>query len=151
VFATQSTIALGGVVLVLLIAPDQNLLLALTRCLPPALLLSGVGAYVTLRSRLAIFGVVIVGLVWFIFGMFGDFFLPGQPMFYPLNYLQPFLWPLNAYLQPGRLPTGDYWLNRIFVLAAGICLIMLAVRQLYDEEHVLLAIRGVRFNAGKVD
>lgn len=144
VLLAQTGIAFAGVALSLALVGDQDIFVALLRWLPPAIFLSGIGVYVTLRSRVATFGVVVAGLIWFAFGFFGSALLPGQPTFFPLNKIQPFLWVLNAYLQPGDLSISDYWLSRLFVTAFGIVLLMLAVYQLRNEEQVLLGARPTR-------
>jgi hypothetical protein len=150
VFIAQSGLALVGVALSLLISDQQDIAAALIRWLPPAIFLSAVGIYTTLRSRVAAFGVVVTGITWFAFIFFGIFFLPEQPVFRPLNYLQPFLWPFSPYLQPGDLTLGDYWLNRLCVSAAGIALLMLAAYQLRDEEQVLLGVCSLKKQKGDV-
>ncbi|MBZ0306722.1 MAG: hypothetical protein K8I82_11700, partial [Anaerolineae bacterium] len=55
----QGLIALG---VTLLYSADQTDLL---RWLPTALVFAGVGSYVTLRSRVGVFGAVVVSLLWF--------------------------------------------------------------------------------------
>jgi hypothetical protein len=150
VFATQSGIAIAGVTLSLVQVPNQDAAIALLRWIPAMLLLSGIGVYTTLRSRVASFGIVIAGLMWFAFQLFGDFFLPGKLTFPPFNVIQAALWPLNPYLQPAAVAPVDYWLNRALVAALGIGLIMLSIRQLRDTERVLLggsARAGVRRDA----
>jgi hypothetical protein len=134
----ETGIALLGIALTLALKPDQDVGLALVRWIPPAVFLSGIGVYVTLRSRVASFGLICAGLIWFACIFFGAALLPGQPTFWPLSLIQPFLWPLHAYLQPGDLTAGDYLLNRLFITAAGLSLIALAAYQLRDEERVLL-------------
>ena len=101
---------------------------------------AGVGTYITIRSRQAAFSVAIIGVLWFIFSFMGAVLLPGMPTFWPLSLLQPFLWPVYAFLQPGDLSMGDYWLNRAVVASAGIGLIFLSVYQLRHEEQVMLGV-----------
>ncbi|MFN8374723.1 MAG: alpha/beta fold hydrolase [Anaerolineae bacterium] len=138
VLLMQTAIAVTGTVLSLAFVPEQNALEALARWLPPLLLFSGLGMYVTVRSRQATFGAVLVGLAWFAFNIAGDMFLPGKPFMFPLNYIQPFLWMLHPFLAPDALMTGDFWLNRVVVLGLGIALILLTLWNLRDEEQVLL-------------
>ena len=119
---------------------------ALLRWIPPALMLSGIATYTTIRSRLALFGVAVTLLVWFMLVAMGNALIPGRPTPYPMNYIQPWLWPFQPYLKPGSLSAPDYVLNRVTVAAFGLCLIALAARQLRDEESVLLGLsrrRGV--------
>lgn len=144
VLLAQSGIALLGAAFTLAITPDQDFFLTLLRWLPPSLFLTGIAVYATLKSRAAAFGAVVAGLCWFAFAFFGSSFLPGQPILWPLNYIQPFLWPFHPYLQPGDLSAGDYWLNRLVVAAAGIGLLALAVAQLRDEEQVLSGKKALR-------
>ncbi|MCB9451574.1 MAG: hypothetical protein H6672_09045 [Anaerolineaceae bacterium] len=137
----QGAIALVTVALSLVLVKDQEIGVAVLRWLPPMILMAGMASYITLSSRVAAFGVTVSGLVWFFFNFFGESFLPGAPTFWPLNALLPFIWPFHPYLQPADLGMGDYWLNRLCVLLAGIGFIMLAVYQLQQEESVLLGSR----------
>ncbi len=134
----QMLIGLIGALAVVALGVEDNLPLALLRWIPPALLLTGLALNAAIRSRRAAFGVMAVGLIWFVVSFFHQAFLPGVPTFTPLNYLQPWLWPVHLYLQPGELPAGDYLSNRLMVLALGINLIALAVYYLRDSERLLL-------------
>jgi hypothetical protein len=69
---------------------------------------------------------------------FNQAFLPGQPMVYPLNLLQPWLWPVHPYLQPGELTAADYLTNRVFVFMLGLAMIGLALHYVQDTERLLL-------------
>jgi hypothetical protein len=123
----------------LILHPQQPAVLALTRWLPAALLLSGLAAAVTLRSRTGVFGAAAAGLIWFIFGFFGAAFMPGAPLLWPLSLIQPFVWPINPYFTPQMAPTsGDYILNRIIAAALGLVLLLLCGRWLRNEEQMLL-------------
>lgn len=144
VLIAQAGIALVGVALTLALSNSEDVALTLLRWIPPALFLSGIAVYATLKSRVTAFGVVVAGLCWFAFSIFGETLLPGQPTLWPLNYVLPFLWPFNPYLQPDSLTMTDYWLNRALVTAAGIGLLMLGIHQLRDEEYVLLGARGIK-------
>lgn len=134
----QVAVGLVTVALSLALVKDQDVLVAMFRWLPPLIFLAGLAAYITLRSRVAAFGVTLAGLVWFVFNFFSESLLPGAPTFWPLNAILPFFWPLHPYLQPAHLGMGDYWLNRLCVLLVGVAFIMLAVYQLRSEESVLL-------------
>jgi len=139
IIAAQSLIAVGGMLVSLAIAPDQDALIMLARWIPPAVLLSAVGILITLRFRVAAFGLAITGVVWFIFILFGDLFIPGQiEVFPPLSYIQPFLWGVHPYLQPDDLTRSSYWLNRLTVLALGLALFTLSAFGLRDEERLVL-------------
>ncbi len=144
VLIAQTGIALVGIALTLALVNDADVSLTLVRWIPPALFLSGVAVYATLKSRVMAFGMVIAGLTWFAFSIFGEALLPGQPTLWPLNYVLPFLWPIHPYLQPDSLTIGDYWLNRAFVTVVGIGLLILGIYQLRDEEYVLLGARGIK-------
>lgn len=122
----------------LLFFEDQMLGLALIRWIPPTFLLMGVGAYTTLKSRLLAFGVAIAALVWFVGLFFGPLLLPGMPIIFPLNHVQPYLWSVNPYLLRQDLGWEDYWVNRALVSLIGWFLISRAGAYLRDEETVLL-------------
>ncbi len=134
---TQFTIALIGTLVAMQITGETDLAVAIARWLAPSILLSGIGAYLTISTRRAVFGIGLIILVWFAFSFIGDSLLPGMPLPWPLHYLQPFFWPVHAYLQPNSLGMADYWLNRAMLIIVGLNLIAFAVRQLRDEERVL--------------
>ena len=138
VLVCQLVLGTVGAVIAALLLPDADLAVTLLRWLPPALLLGGAGLYATVRARVVVFGVMLVVLLWGVTMLCVDLLVPGQPVFYPLNLIQPFLWPVVPYLQPETLPMGDYWLNRLCVGAAGLVLMLLALWSLRDEERVLL-------------
>lgn len=140
----QVAVALITVALSLALVKDQDVLTAAFRWLPSLVFFAGLAIYITLRSRVAAFGVTVAGLMWFIFNFFSESLLPGAPTFWPLNAILPFFWPLHPYLQPAHLGIGDYWLNRLCVLLVGIAFIMLAVYQLRDEESVLIGSRPAK-------
>jgi len=137
----QGTIALTGTAIILVITGDNHILLAVIRWIPPTLMLSGIAMVTTIRSRMAVFGAAITLLVWFMMVALGDQLLPERLAIYPINYLQPWLWPFLPYLKPDSMSDMDYVLNRVVVAATGVCLIAFAVRQLRDEEMVLLGQR----------
>jgi hypothetical protein len=137
VVVAQSLIAfVGAVVLVAIDGGDIGL--ALLRWIAPAALLTGLSLNAAIRSRKSIFGVISVAVIWFALGLFGEAFLPGQFVLWPLNYIQPVLWPLHIFLQPGDLLPRDYVLNRLFVLVLGLQLIALALAYVRDSERLLL-------------
>lgn len=142
VMGTQTLLALIGTFIVNVRFDDIDLLISMIRWIAPALLLSGVGVFTTIRSQQMMFGMVIVGAVWFGMLFFSVLFLPGTMIFYPLNYVQPFLWIINPYLQPEHLPMHAYWLNRLCVSAFGIVLLALSIRSLRDEEYILTGIKA---------
>jgi hypothetical protein len=137
----QSAVALTGVAFMSAIGAEGDVWLALVRWFAPSLFLGGLGTYVTIRSRQPAFGACVAGLLWFVFAFLGEALLPYAQTFYPLSLLQPFLWSFHAYLQPGDVSIGDYWLNRALLVALGVVFILLAVRLLRDEERILTGIR----------
>jgi hypothetical protein len=149
VLVTQMIIGFLGCLISLVLVPDQNILIAVLRWIPPTIFLAGVGIYVTIRSRVSTFGMVIGGLLWFAFQMFGGFFLPGTLNLPIIGLIQPLIWPFHIYLQPGDLTMADYWLNRVAVTAAGIGLILMALRQLRSTEQVLLGAQQTKQSGRK--
>ncbi|KAB2867503.1 MAG: hypothetical protein F9K46_00185 [Anaerolineae bacterium] len=137
-FIFQVAAAIAGILISFLFFEDQMIGLALIRWVPPTLLLMGVGAYTTLKSRVLAFGVAIAALVWFVGLFFGPLLLPGMPIIFPLNHVQPYLWSVNLYLLPQDLGWEDYWVNRALVSLIGWFLISRAGAYLRDEEIVLL-------------
>ncbi len=138
IWAVFGVIGLAGTLAGMSAMPGQAGETALLRWIPPAALLSGIGAYTTLRTRVAAFGAAITAIIWFVFVFFSSVLLPNVPMIVPLNYLTPVIWPVHPYLQPDHLSGGDYGLNRLCVLLVGIGLVRLAARELRDSERVLL-------------
>jgi len=138
VFIAYGLIAAGGVVLSLLRDPSQNVLMLAFSWIAPALFLSGLGVFITIRSRKIALGVIAIGFLWFIFGLFSPFFLPGQSFAPPMHLIQPFMWPIHVHASLNDLTLLDYWINRLFMSATGIALVMAAVYGLRDTEQVLL-------------
>jgi hypothetical protein len=138
VFLSQTVIAVVGMAISAAISGEGDLLIMVARWLPSALFFSGVSVYTTLASRQPAFSVASVGILWLAFRFFGGALLPGQPTFWPLNVIQPFIWAIHPYLQPLDLTLADWWLNRALVAALGITFIMMTVSKLHDEEQVLL-------------
>ncbi|HEX2908192.1 MAG TPA: hypothetical protein VHO69_15080 [Phototrophicaceae bacterium] len=145
-FVSQVVVVVAGVILCRFAEPDLDVLLTLVTWLAPAVLLMAIATFVTIRSRVAMFGATIAGMVWFVFAFFRAGLLPGMPTFWPLNLLLPFIWAFNPYLQPGDVPMGDYWINRVIVLGLGVGLLLLTVRQLRDEEQLLAGSRSSKGN-----
>ncbi len=142
---TYSLIALVGGGIIMLRQPDLLSTTSLPELLlawaAPAFFLTGVGVYVTLRSRMVAFGVVIVIVVWVIFGLFGRFLLPGLPLPAPLNWIQPYLWPVHIFLTPQDLPAPSYEVNRLFLSSTGIVLLLAAVCSVRNTESILLSFK----------
>jgi hypothetical protein len=138
IFLSQAALALIGMGISMAITGEREVLIEAVRWLPTGLMFCGLATYITLASRQPAFSVAMVGILWFTFNIMGNALLPGQPTMWPLNLVQPFVWAIHPYLQPGDLPMADWWLNRALVASVGIILIMLTARQLQDEERVLL-------------
>ncbi len=139
VWLSQAALALVGMVVSMSITGESDAVMEAARWIPASVMFSGVAIYITLAARQPAFSVAVVGILWFAFKFLGGALLPGQPSLWPLNLVQPFAWAIHPYLQPNDLPLADWWVNRAVVMAVGIILTMLAVRQLRDEEQVLLS------------
>ncbi|MBK9050820.1 MAG: alpha/beta fold hydrolase [Chloroflexi bacterium] len=129
VLFVQGAIGLVGMFVARQVAGvDEALWVSLARWLVPLITLTGVGLFITLMSRQTAFGVAMTGVLWFALLAFGDGLIARWP----------FLWPIHLYLSPITLSLADYALNRGVVLLAGLGFFLLALRQLRDEERVLL-------------
>jgi pimeloyl-ACP methyl ester carboxylesterase len=127
--------------------------LALLWWLSSALLLSGLAAFTSTRSRRAMVGVLLALLTWLVLGaassnQFDDVLLPPVPLGFhfdwprPLDVIQPFLWSIHPFLHPGSVSAGDFILNRIIVGGLGLVLMALAAKKLADPERVLMGTAG---------
>lgn len=129
ILLTQGTIGLVGMLVARDVAGiDEALWISLARWFVPMITLAGVGLFITLMSRQTAFGVAMTGVLWFALLAFGD----------GLVARWPFLWPIHLYLSATTFPLADYALNRGVVLLAGLGFFLMALRQLRDEERVLL-------------
>lgn len=137
----QAVIATFGSLIAIHVTGETEVALTLVRWIPTMMMLTGIGSYVSLRSRSMVFGIAITLLFWFAAAFMGAALLPGHQVIKPLHYLQPFLWPFLPYAVPEDLNSTDYLLNRAVVLLCGINLLMLAVWQLRDEERLLFGTR----------
>mgnify|MGYP000037970488 CR=1 FL=1 len=152
VILTYSVIALIGIGLTLIIEPDQNMPVLLIGWLPPALFLSGLATYMTIRSRMVAMGALTIGFLWFIFGLFAPYFIPGQSYPYPVGIIQPYMWSIHVHASLEDLTLADFWLNRAFLTGAGLSMMLAAVYELRDTEKLLLGVRSKsRTTAKKVD
>ena len=123
--------------------------LALLWWLSSALLLSGLAAFTSTRSRRAMVGVLLALLTWLVLGaassnQFDDVLLPPVPLGFHFGWprlfdvIQPFLWPIHPFLRPGSVSASDFVLNRIIVGGLGLALMALAANMLADPERMLL-------------
>ncbi len=144
----QVSIALLATVLMIPVT-GEALHIALLRWTAPGLLFTGFAIFISLRSRNVLFGLLLTGVLWFAMALFQDAFVPGYPMLYPLNYLQPFAWGVHPYMQPAMLDWSDYLLNRGLVASGGILLLAAGVRYLRDSERVLLGASNRQVTAFK--
>lgn len=142
VIITYTVIAVIGIALTLFMNSEQNTPILLFGWLPPALFMSGLATYLTIRSRLVALGVIAIGFLWFMFGLFAPFFIPGQAFPPPINLIQPFMWSFHVHASLEDLALADFWLNRFFLTGAGISLMFGAVRELLDTEKLLLGVRS---------
>ncbi len=116
----------------------ETLIIAIIRWLPLTFILSGLAVYVTLSTHRALFGVVVVSLLWIILALFGDFLVQRWPV----------TWPLHLYLSPNN---AEYLLNRLFISLLGLSLIGLAATRLLNDPERLLLGRYPRKRRPKVD
>jgi pimeloyl-ACP methyl ester carboxylesterase len=143
VVAAQSVVALFGITLTVVLRPEQNLIVLLLSWIGSALFLSGLGMYITIRSRQMVFGMAVIAFLWAAFALFSSLFLPGtgEGWFFPLNLIQPFLWAIHVHARPADFSAmSDFWLNRAFLSVFGIALMVAALRDLRDSERVLLSV-----------
>ncbi len=128
-----SAVGFGGAIVSLVVLDAPDVPLTLVRWLPPGLLLAGAGVFTTIASRSAVFGATVIALLWAVTLLLGFGLMPGKPLPSPLHYAQPFLWSVHPYVQPEWVEGGDYWLNRAFLVLAGVALVSLAVDRLRRE------------------
>lgn len=128
----------GGVGLLvsagLVITQGVGLGVIVNRWLPVLLLLTGLIIYITLATRRAIFGILVVVLWWLMLTLFGDFMVQRWP----------FTWPLHLYLDSD---SALYILNRLFLGVSGLVLIALAAGRLATNTEQLLLGRPRRRRA----
>ena len=117
--------------------------------LASVLFLSGLAAFVSVRTRRATVGVLIALLAWFVFGVVGsdrfdEALLPAVPLGFslvwprPFDLIQPLVWMTHPFLRPESLTITDFVLNRVIVGGLGLGLMARAAGLLADTERVLL-------------
>ena len=128
--------------------------------LSSTLLLSGLAAFTSTRSRQAMLGVLLALLTWLVLGVassdqFDDVLLPPVPLGFHFSWprlfavIQPFLWLIHPFLRPGSVSTSDFVLNRIIVGGLGLALMALAAKMLVDPERVLMGTTARSSRAGR--
>jgi hypothetical protein len=136
-FVAGAAFAVAASLLALVATGDRAIWLALLRWIPPALFFTGLGIFVTVRSRHMVFGALVTVFIWGGAILLGDGMLPGQLTMFPLNYIQPFFWIFHPYLQPSSLTPTDYVLNRIVVAGVGVAFAAWAMWRIRDTERLL--------------
>jgi pimeloyl-ACP methyl ester carboxylesterase len=149
VVVVYSLIALAGIGLTLWIGLEKASASLFLGWLPSALFLSGLGIFVTVRSRMMALGVLLIGFLWFILALFAPMFLPGQSFPAPFHLIQPFLWPLHVHATLADLAPQDFWLNRLFLTMAGLAFMLLSAYNLRDSEELLLGVKSVKTRGKK--
>jgi hypothetical protein len=117
----------------------------MARWLPAAIFMGGLSIFITLRSRAAAMGMVVIILLWFV-TLFGrEIVLPvemgGQPFLPMLRPLQPVLWLAHPYLDPAGVTATEYAVNRATLIGLGCALIALSLRRLRDTEWILSGVQ----------
>ncbi len=148
VLALQGCIALVGMAASMAISGETDVLLAMARWLPPTLFFSGAAAALAVRTRESALALAVTALSWVGTLLARGLLLPAEALGFafpsPFDRIQPALWLVHPYLQPGMLSTSDYVVNRLVLAGAGCLLIALAAAYLRDSEQVLLGVRAQR-------
>ncbi|CAG0942504.1 partial Carboxylesterase B, partial [Anaerolineae bacterium] len=130
-FASQGSVALIGTMLIAA-SVGESAVIAVARWLAPLLFFAGLGVWLTLVSRQAVFSVGLIMLLWFGFNIVSESLVARWPA----------LWPISVFLQPDHI---DYALNRAFIALIGLGLLTwTAVTLNGDSERVLLGQRRSR-------
>ena len=131
----------------------EGVLMAVGGWIASVLFLSGLAAFVSVRSRKATMGVLTALLTWIALGAASSaqadgVLLPAVPLDFPfpwprpLGLVQPLVWMVHPFLRPDSLTLADFGLNRVIVGALGLGLIALAMAVLTDTERLLLGTRA---------
>jgi hypothetical protein len=135
----QCGVGLVGTLLGMAAAGQGDLGQALWRWLTPALCFAGLGLYVTQASRQPMFGLCVVFVLWFGLLVGGDSAMA----------IWPFLWPIHIFLQPDNPLLRDFYaFNRLIVGLMGLAFLMLAIRQIRDEEKILFGVMNLKQRVG---
>lgn len=146
--AVQGGIGLAGMAAGMAVAGERDVLLALARWVPPALFFGGAAAVLAIRTREPALGLLMTAFGWAGTLLGRSLLLPaavlGFPFPRPFDLLQPVLWVVHPYLQPGMLPPADYVVNRLVLAGLGGLFFALAAGSLRDAERTLLGVRAGR-------
>lgn len=146
--AVQGGIGLAGMAACMAVAGETAVLPALARWLPPALFFGGTAAVLTIRTREPALGLLVTAFSWGGTLLGRSLLLPAELLGFhfprPLDLLQPVLWLVHPYLQPGMLPPADYVVNRIVLAGLGCLFFALAAVSLGDAEWMVLGVRARR-------
>jgi hypothetical protein len=148
VTTSQFLIAGMGVGVSVFLLGEPSGAYALLGWLVPALLLGGLAAFISIRSRQAGLGAIVALLTWFTTIVGGRSLVIASGLediwVRPLNLVQPFLWMIDPYLPPHLLTAGDTLANWLIVAGLGLGLVGVALYRLGDPEWVLLGRRARR-------
>ncbi|MBN1122418.1 MAG: alpha/beta fold hydrolase [Anaerolineae bacterium] len=147
VIAGQAAVALATTAFAVWILGEQHTPAALIGWLASALFLSGLAAFISVRSRRASMAALIAILAWLVFGVgaIGAALLPASPLGAnppwprPLHLVQPLIWIGQPFLRPDALTGADFVLNRVVVGGLGIGLHALAMMRLSNAERLILS------------
>jgi hypothetical protein len=146
--AVHGGIGLAGMAVTMAVAGATDVLPALARWLPPALFFGGVAAVLTMRTREPALGLLVAAFSWGGTLLARGLLLPAEALGFsfprPFDLLQPVLWLVNPYLQPGVLAPADYAVNRIVLAGLGCLFFALAAVSLGDAEWMVLGARARR-------
>jgi hypothetical protein len=146
--AFQVGIGLVGMAASMVVAGETDVLQALARWVPPALFFGGVSAILTIRTREPVLGLLVTAFSWAGTLLARGLFLPAEALGFafprPFDLLQPVLWLVHPYLQPGILSLAEYAANRVVLAGLGGVFLALAAGSLRDAEWMLLGVRARR-------
>jgi|GEM_PF-1211744 len=111
--------------LYLMVVTGQALSTVMSSWLPLVFFLSSIAVYITLATRRAIMGVLVVCLLWFAFTFFGNSIVTRWPV----------AWPFHLYLRPSE---AEYLLNRLFLALLGVSLLSITLTGLLANTERLL-------------
>lgn len=141
----QILVAALGIAASALFMHDGDIAYVLTQTIPPTLLLAGLGAFVSARSKSTSLG-VIVALMGSGFWAVGNniLLITGMetPLPRPFDLVQSLLWMVHPFLKPDSFIPMDYFANRIIVAGIGLALLGWAATLLNNTEFLLTGTRA---------